>query len=118
MTRFLFLTAIFCVAFSAAMATEIHRWTNDCYVTIQPTTRPGVEAEVFFANENIHPLAAEEFTLTLDGLTVSVRVDRGLGMLPDTMTVTPPPGYIAWPPEIVVPEGGAGTILILLEATS
>lgn len=118
MTRFLPLTAAFCVAFSAAVAEEIHRWTNDCYVAIQPTSRPGVVAEVVFANENIHPLAAEDFDLTLDGLTVSVRVDRGLGLLPDTMTVTPPAGFIAYPPEVTVPEGGAGTVLILLEGVS
>lgn len=118
MTRFLLLAAAFCVAFSAAVAEEIYRWTNDCYVAIQPTSRPGVVAEVVFLNENIHPLDAEDFTLTLDGLTVSVRVDRGLGLLPDTMTVTPPAGFIAYPPEVTVPEGGAGIILILLEATS
>lgn len=38
--------------------------------------------------------------------------------LAETMTVTPPAGYVAWPPEVTVPEGGAGTILILLEAVS
>ena len=38
--------------------------------------------------------------------------------LAETMTVTPPAGYIAYPPEVTVPEGGAGTVLILLEGVS
>jgi len=38
--------------------------------------------------------------------------------LAETMTVTPPAGYVAWPPEVTVPEGGAGVILILEEAVS
>ena len=36
----------------------------------------------------------------------------------DTMTVTPPAGFIAYPAEVTVPEGGAGVILILEEAVS
>lgn len=119
MTRFLLLTAAFCVAFSAAVAGDIHRWTNDCYVFIAPSNRPGVIAEVTFLNEDIHT-ADDEITLTLDGLavTVTLRADRSALMRPDTLIVTPPAGYVAWPPEVTVPEGGAGTILILLEGVS
>lgn len=119
MTRFLFLTAVFCAAFSAAVAEEIYRWTNESYVVIQPSSRPGVIAEVTFLNEDIHS-SDDEITLTLDGLSIVVQIntDRSAMMRPDTMTVTPPAGFIAYPPEVTVPEGGAGTILILLEGVS
>lgn len=118
MTRFLTLTAVFCAAFSAAVAKDTHMWGPTAYVTIQPSTRPGVLAEVHFVNDTMHTMMVETFDLTLGDLTVSVRIDAQLSMEPETMTVTPPAGYIAYPPEVTVPEGGAGTVLILLEGVS
>lgn len=113
MTRFLLLTAAFCVAFSAAVASDIHRWTDDCFVVIQPTTVVGAEAEVVFLNTELHDLPSETFDLTLGDLTVSVTItpDRAYGQ-PDRFTVTPPPGFIAIPPELIVPENAAGRIVI------
>ena len=113
MTRFLLLTAIFCAAFSAAVAKDTHMWGPTAFVTIQPSTRPGVLAEVHFVNDTMHTMMVETFDLTLGDLTVSVRIDAQLSMEPETMTVTPPAGYIAYPPEVTVQEGGAGTVLII-----
>ncbi len=42
MTRFLTLTAIFCVAFSAAVASDVHMWGPTAFVHMQPTTIPGI----------------------------------------------------------------------------
>lgn len=53
------------------------------------------------------------FVLDLDGLAVTVDALVGRGLTPDRMTITPPPGYIAVPPEIDVPENEAGVVLIL-----
>lgn len=112
MTRFLLLTAAFCIAFSAAVASDIHRWTDDCYVVIQPTTVVGAEAEVVFSNVSIHPLATETFEITLGDLTVTVLFERDVQGTDDRFTVTPPPGFIAIPPELIVPENAAGRIVI------
>jgi hypothetical protein len=39
-------------------------------------------------------------------------MDHGPGDKPDTMTVTPPEGYIAVPPSVTVPEGETRVITI------
>ena len=104
--------------FAAAVAEQTYRWTEQNYVTIQPSSRPGVEAEVHFVNDITHQRGSETFTVELDGLPVEVEYRMNTHGADDTMTVTPPAGYVAEPPEIVVPEGGAGVVLILEEATS
>ena len=113
MTRFLTLTAIFCVAFSAAIAGDTYEWDDNTRVTIQDTAQPGARAEVVFLNTELHSLASETFDLTHGDLTVTVTIapDRAYGQ-PDTITVTPPPGYLAIPESLVVPEEGAGVIFI------
>ena len=113
MTRFLTLTAIFCVAFSAAIAGDTYEWDDQTRVTIQDTAQPGARAEVVFLNTELHSLASETFDLTHGDLTVTVTItpDRAYGQ-PDTITVTPPPGYLAIPETLVVPEEGAGVLFI------
>lgn len=118
MTRFLILTALFCAAFSTAFAADTYRWNYETFVTIQPSSHLGVEAEVHFVNTDIHDQPYFSFDLDLDGLVVTVLVEINTSGADDTMTVTPPSGFIASPPDVTVPEGGAGTILILLEAVS
>lgn len=109
---------IWAALFAAVFAEQTHRWTDQNYVTIQPSSRPDVVAEVFFVNDITHQRGSETFTVDLDGLPVEIEYRMNTHGADDTLIVTPPAGYVAWPPEIVVPEGGAGTILILLEATS
>lgn len=104
--------------FAAALAEQTYRWTEQNYVTIQPSHRPGVEAEVHFVNDITHQRGSETFTVDLDGLTVEVEFRMNTNGADDTMTVTPPAGFIAYPPEVTVPEGGAGVVLILEEAVS
>lgn len=113
MTPIILLFVAFCIAFSAAMATDIHRWTPDTYIQIKPTSVPGAEAEVVFLNTSIHPLPTETFVINLDGLEVEVLFERDVEGISDSFTVTPPPGFIAIPQELVVPENGVGRILII-----
>lgn len=105
---------IWSAIFAAAFAGDIHRWSADSYILIQPSSRPGVTAEVIFLNEDIHA-SGGDFVLTLDGLSVVVTFapDTTALMRPDRITVTPPDGFMAFPPELEVPEGGAGVILIM-----
>ena len=44
---------------------------------------------------------------------VVVRIDAQLSM--ETMTVTPPPGFIAWPESVTVEENGAGVVFTMNE---
>ncbi len=64
---------IWSAIFAAAFAGDTYRWSADSYVLIQPSSRPGVEAEVVFLNEDIHA-SGGEFVLTLDGLSVAVTI--------------------------------------------
>jgi len=47
-----------------------------------------------------------------DGKVITVIFNMGNGETPDTMTVLPPPGYIALPPEVTVEEGAEATVEI------
>jgi hypothetical protein len=95
---------------AAAAVRELEARVGDaCHVQIQPTTIPGAVAVVVFLNADVHqPEDEGTFDLTLGDLTVSVTIDadRSAMMRPDTMTVTPPAGYV------VVPEDGAGQVVI------
>jgi len=81
-------------------------------------TFPLPSVHVFPAKWNTHQRGSETFTVDLDGLPVEVEFRMNTHGADDTLIVTPPAGYVAYPPEVTVPEGGAGTILILLEAVS
>jgi hypothetical protein len=81
-------------------------------ITLQPTTAPGAVAQVTFRNKTVHSDELVTFTLDLDGLAVEVTALVGRGLTPDRMEVTPPPGFIAVPPELDVSEDTDGTILI------
>lgn len=99
--------------FSAAVAEDTYAWNHETHVTIQPTKQPGAVAEVVFANQNIHTLLSQTIELTLDGLTVTVLFERDVDYeASDRFTVTPPPGYLAIPESLVVPENGAGVVVI------
>lgn len=82
-------------------------------ITIQPTDEPGAVAEVEFANKTVHSDEDVSFVLSLDGLEVVIDASVGRGLAPDRMTVTPPEGYMAVPPEIDVPEDEIGVVLII-----
>ena len=86
------------------------------YVELKPSDLPGVWAEVEFQNSDVHGQDREDFTLTLNGVSVKVRLeaDRAYGQ-PDVIHVTVPEGFRAEPPMISVEEGDTGTVLIYSE---
>jgi hypothetical protein len=92
-----------------------HMWGSRFYpstITLEPTTAPGAVAQVTFVNATVHADETVTFDLTLDGLTVTVEALVGRGLTPDRMTVIPPDGYYAEPPEMDVEEDGVGTIIV------
>jgi C4-dicarboxylate-specific signal transduction histidine kinase len=115
---FLCAFAVGCVLSGAVLASDTHQWNAETFVQITPSDRPGVEAEVTFQNRDIHPLQVERFTVELDGLAVGLVLELNTSGADDLLTVTPPPGYYADPPQVVVPENSAVTVLIYVEATS
>jgi hypothetical protein len=96
-----------------ASAETQHLWAGGySSIAIQPTDAPGAVAQIVFDNKTVHSDRLERFDLTLDGLTVTVEALVGRGLTPDRMTVLVPPGYLADPPEIDVPENEIGRVLI------
>jgi hypothetical protein len=96
-----------------ASAETTHGWAGGySHITIRPTTAPGAVAEVIFADRTVHSDDDLTFSLTLDGLTVDVHALVGRGLTPDRVTITPPDGFIAVPPELDVAEEKDGVILL------
>lgn len=98
-----------------AHAENVHTWGSPSLastITLQPTNVEGAVAEIVFDNRTVHADELARFDLTLDGLTVSVEALVGRGLTPDRMTVFPPDGYIAEPPELDVDEDAVGRIVI------
>lgn len=111
-------TLLWACAFAYAFGSDTHQWNAETFVQITPSDRPGVEAEVTFQNRDIHPLQVERFTVELDGLAVGLVLELNTDGADDLLTVTPPSGYYADPPQVVVPENTSTTVLIYVEATS
>jgi len=110
MTR---LAIIAILASTAAHAETTRLWPEGgASVTLRPSEAPGAIAEIAFANKLAAGFLKEAFDLSLGGFPVAVRMDHGPGDKPDTMTVTPPEGYIAVPPSVTVPEGETRVITI------
>jgi hypothetical protein len=73
----------------------------------------GCFARVRFDNGFLRgPAFARSFPLDLHGFAVTVRVVDGAGLEPEVLSIEPPPGYVAEPAEIAVPDGGWGVIAI------
>lgn len=81
-------------------------------VTLDPARGPAV-ATVTIRNRITggHPNDTAA-SLSQGGLRVFVSVFHAPGDTPDTITVTPPDGYIAVPPVLDVPEGETGVVTI------
>lgn len=53
-----------------------------------------------------------DVSLYIDGVKIDIRIRQGIGFLPDTMSVSPPPGFVAIPPVISVEEYEQGIVEI------
>ncbi|WP_210527831.1 hypothetical protein [Rubellimicrobium arenae] len=85
--------------------------TTSAFVALRPAQ--GHPADVVFINRLTHGNSIDMiFVLEIDGLSVDVEVNNGVGEQPDIITVTAPPGFIAVPSTIEVREGETGRIQI------
>lgn len=78
---------------------------------IAASAEPGVWAEVQIANL-LAIRVRRVCDLTHDHETVRVIYDAGEGRAPDLFRVEVPPGYVADPAEVIVPDGSGATIRI------
>jgi hypothetical protein len=89
-------------------------------VRIQPTEEPGAVAEIIFDNVEMNNAGDEGgYVVTLDGITVQIAF--GFNVAPggqDSITVTPPAGFIAVPETLTLMEGDTGVVLLYAEGMS
>ena len=106
-----------CLAATPVIADERHLWPGrgpggGSWVEIHEPTEDHAVASVTFKNEEVHT-EDERITLTYEGVEVVVVLDwQANDTEAERLTVLPPAGYIALPPEIVVPEGERKTVHI------
>lgn len=82
-------------------------------IRLQATTQPGAEAEVAFDNRNVNgPEHDGPFSLTWGGITLSGRFTWDARGSADSITVTPPPGYVCRPAAcaLEIEEDQTGTL--------
>lgn len=78
-----------------------------------PPSQPRAVADLRFLNQDLHNFRQTQVTLTLGDITVTVALEINIdGPGSDRITVTPPPGFIAVPASLIVPEGASGIITI------
>jgi hypothetical protein len=65
---------------------------------------------VTFHNARVATSSPDQFVVALDGVEVSVYVASLIGDDPDTMTVTPPPGWMCSPCAVTVGENQSATV--------
>jgi len=123
MTRLLAIALIAALPVAAyclpARAQDTAAWGRMPQFVVQLVPGRYCDAEIHAQNRVTGGLMSPTFaTLRLDNLAVLVRVDHADGDLPDTVTVTPPEGWIAVPPSIVLQEDQAGIIEICLAVGS
>lgn len=82
-------------------------------VTMQDSAHPGAVAEIVFENRPTNgPHNNGKYSLSHGGIDVSIRFEWDMLGRDDGIEVTVPPGFLAVPPILAVPEGGVGTVLI------
>lgn len=110
-----FVLGLFIVLLSScyALGQESYEWGRGSYILLQEADSPGAIAEVVFHNTAVHPLAVDTKVLVLDGLEVEVTVETNTTGTDDTITVLPPEGFYAYPPQVEVPEMESTVILIM-----
>ena len=100
-------------AFAEPLAIDIRSWGDSDLSSVQLRPAEGHAALVVFDNRLTFGTPDElTFTLAIEGLSVVVVFVQRPGDLPDTMTVLPPPGFMAEPESVEVPEGESGRIAV------
>lgn len=97
---------------ATAATADDTRTLSHSTVTLMPSIRQGVVAEIHFHNSTHDGHLVDQFNLSLGGLTVAVDMTVGTPR-PDWITVEPPEGLIAVPRTLSLKDGSSGVILIL-----
>lgn len=113
MTRAVLLIAavLLLSAVSAARAQERDVWRSILSSVTMTETVTG--AELHFVNSNSDRTQEHHATLTAGGVTVAIWVSLGHGSRADTLTVETPPGWIAIPRSLTIPDGADGRVQIV-----
>jgi hypothetical protein len=107
------LTALLCFVAAPCMAQDVHEWGEGTPSRVRLHTCAAAVACVTFDNQFNKPLRDPDWTpLMLGGVHISVFIEFGKGMAPDTVTVYPPEGLIAIPPSVTVEENASGTVML------
>ena len=81
-------------------------------IEIHAPTQPDSVATVTFKNTTVHS-GDETFPLSWDGIDITVQFDWDAdGTWAEAITITAPPGLVAIPYRLVVPEDETGTVQI------
>ncbi len=84
-------------------------WPGGSSVTLQPSEALGAVSERVFDNSTSDGLTRDYHTRTMDGIKVEIEIGT---IVPDTIRVTPPEGFVAVPPEATIRDGDQATVVI------
>ena len=106
------LSALAALALPAAAQDSAWWETTGCQLV--PVHGEAWVAEVICRNELTSMTSPDvSAALSIDGLTVQLAVAQTLGRTPDSFMVTPPDGFVADPPVLVLDEGTVGVVRVL-----
>jgi hypothetical protein len=95
------------------MAIDARSWGDSEPSSVQLRPAEDPVALVIFDNRLTFGTPEQlTFTLEIEGLSVVVTLVQRPGESPDTMTVLPPPGFMAEPESVDVLEGESGRIAV------
>ena len=107
------LAALFSIIAAPALACDL----DGSYASAERTP---YGAEVYLQN-NYAASTRDEVQCVFsfgDGAAITVIWHHATGQAPDSALIIPPPGYVAIPPEAIIPEGGAVRVKIVKDASA
>lgn len=108
MTRAILAALLCATAAGADTRREWHGGPSHSWIELHAPTSPGAVASITFHDQPVHT-GDETFTLTLDGLDVTVSIEH-MGALPgEIVEMTAPDGYVVVPPVLQPGEHQTGT---------
>lgn len=110
MTRLAILASLVLTLPAAAQDTASWGGTG---CTLVPVTGEEYVAVVNCTNRLTHYQPWTEGDMTAAGMTVHLSVLHGPAEIPDTFTITPPSGFVAVPPVLVLDEDTRGAVRVM-----
>ncbi len=84
-------------------------WPGGSSVTLQPSEAIGAVSELLFKNSTNDGATRDYHVRDMGGIRVEIVIGTAD---PDTITVTPPEGFVAVPPEVTIRDGDQAVVLI------